>query len=192
LAGSRPARPANAINSCGAREALIQTVRLIVSAILLAALALAPSGCEKKAPAVRIGERLPALTLRAPEGGAAVHLPDALDARITVLLFWAEGCTYCERGMPDLEALYEKYRDKGLGVVAVQIGGGEKASRELAGRAGVTFPMLHDADSRAVALYGIVGVPTTFIINSGGIVAEKVLGGVPAETIEEMVGGALQ
>ncbi len=144
------------------------------------------SGCEHAKPPLKIGDPLPALTLPSIDG-FQMELPAAIKGKVTVILFWEEGCRYCERGMPDIVSVYDKLKDKGFQFVAIQIGGSPGASEEFKKRFGITFPMLHDPKSAIIDLYGIAGVPTMFLVDKAGIVQEKILGGLDGPGIEELV-----
>lgn len=158
----------------------------IIVLVALAVSALLPAGCTRDAPRVRLGETLPALTLR-DTGGGDFSLPGDLTGEVAVLLFWSEGCPYCEKGMPDLEALYRDYKERGMDMVTVQVGGEPGVSQAAASRFGLTFPVLHDPESASKRRFGIVGVPTIFLLDGRGVVVEKILGGLDRETLEEMV-----
>lgn len=144
-------------------------------------------GCDtQKAPVVKIGAPLPAASLPSLDG-AMVELPATMKGKVIVLLFWAEGCKYCERGMPEIEAMYERLKAQGYEFVTVQVGGGRSASEELQKKFGLTFRMLYDSKSDIIKPYGIAGVPTMFVVDRQGAVREKVLGGLEAATLQELV-----
>lgn len=42
-----------------------------------------------------------------------------IDAKYTVLLFWAPDCGHCTKSMPDIVKFYEQYKDKGVEILAV-------------------------------------------------------------------------
>ena len=75
-----------------------------------------------------------------------------------------------------MDRLYRDYRDRGLRVVAVSIdeAGSDALIREFVQDHGLTFDILHDAKSNIMSLYGVLGVPQTFLISRGGkIVANR-------------------
>ena len=53
---------------------------------------------------------------------------------------------------------------------------GERVVRPFAAKYGLTFPVLLDPDSKTYRLYGLTGVPETFIIDKKGDVIYKIIG----------------
>jgi thiol-disulfide isomerase/thioredoxin len=114
-------------------------------------------------------------------------VPDGLEGKVVVLLFWHEGCHYCKEGMPATEELYRKYGERGFEFAAVQVGGSQKTGRDLVSEHGLTFPMLYDRESTVLEEYRIFGTPTMFFMDGQGRLTEKILGDLDARALEEMV-----
>ncbi len=87
-----------------------------------------------------------------------------------LLNVWATWCDPCREEMPSIERLYQAYRDRGLRVVAVSIddAGSAPLIREFVQEHHLTFDILHDPKSSIMRLYGVLGVPQTFLISRGG------------------------
>jgi len=122
------------------------------------------------------GQRAPAFTLGALDGGRA-SLADHRD-KLVVLNFWATWCHPCALEMPSLEALWQRYRTRGLVVVGVSVDRGsprgllEPYVRNLK----LTFPILLDPDSRISDGWRVTALPATFIVRPGGEVAGMAVG----------------
>jgi peroxiredoxin len=88
-------------------------------------------------------------------GGGSERLSDHFGKDVVLIDFWATFCKPCLRAMPDLDALYRARKERGFVVLGVSIDGpGSTADVQAeVSRLGVTFPILLDQDSRAVALY---------------------------------------
>lgn len=101
------------------------------------------------------------------------HAPlDEYKGKVTVLMSWFRNCAGCNTEMPFLQKLYEKYKDEGLSVVAVEMfGEGEKALKYREKHYGFAkFPFLNNVKGREgimVTRYGANG-NGTFILNSEG------------------------
>lgn len=98
----------------------------------------------------------------------------------TVLLnFWATWCPPCRKEMPSMEGLYQRFRDKGLVVIAVNQWETPDHVFSYMGDLNVdpTFPLLFDTRSEISEKYGVKGLPTSFIIDAGGRVTHKAIGG---------------
>jgi len=87
--------------------------------------------------------------------GGSERLSDHFGKDVVLVDFWATFCKPCLRAMPDLDALYRSRRERGFVVLGVSIDGpGSTADVQAeVARLGVSFPILLDQESRAVALY---------------------------------------
>jgi len=123
------------------------------------------------------GQHGPGLRLRAFAGDGDLLLED-LAGKLVVLNFWATWCAPCTAEMPTLEALWQRYRARGLVVLGVSVDRG--APRAILApyleRLGLTFPILVDPDMTAAAAWRVTGLPATFIIKPDGDVAGMAAG----------------
>jgi len=122
------------------------------------------------------GQQAPGFTLLTLDGGRAL-LADHRD-KLVVLNFWATWCQPCTVEMPSLEALWRRYRDRGLLVVGVCVDrGAPKALLEPYVRnLKLTFPILLDSDSKTPDRWRVTALPATFIVRPGGEVAGVAMG----------------
>jgi len=122
------------------------------------------------------GQQAPGFTLLTLDGGRA-SLADHRD-KLVVLNFWATWCQPCTVEMPSLEALWRRYRDRGLIVVGVCVDrGAPKALLEPYVRnLKLTFPILLDPDSKTSDRWRITALPATFLVRPGGEVAGVAMG----------------
>lgn len=105
--------------------------------------------------------------------GKSWHLRD-LNGRVVLVNFWATWCPPCRKEMPDLEALYEKYKDRGFVILAISDEESEKVSPFIAERK-ITYPVLLDAGRKVNELFVIEGIPKTFVFNrEGKLVAQSI------------------
>jgi len=133
-----------------------------------------------------VGSPAPEIALKDLRG-QEVRLSD-LHGKIVLLNFWATWCKPCKEEMPAMQASYDKLRDQGFVVLAVN-------ELEDAGRVaehirthGHTFLVVMDHDNRVANQYGVVGLPASFLIDRQGIVREHVFGSLlTEERIAELV-----
>ena len=122
------------------------------------------------------GQKAPALALATLDGGRAT-LADHRD-KLVVLNFWATWCQPCALEMPSLEALWRRYRARGLVVVAVSVDRGsprnllEPYVRNLK----LTFPILLDPDAKTSDGWRVTALPATFLITPNGDAAGMAIG----------------
>jgi peroxiredoxin len=92
-----------------------------------------------------------------------------------IINFWATWCAPCVLEMPGLQRTYENYQGK-FEILAVNAGENSFRVHQFAKDIGITFNVLFDPDSSVQALYQITGYPTTFILDSDGIIRVKHIG----------------
>ena len=137
--------------------------------------ALALSACNKQL-GLQIGDPAPMVTL-SDFNGQAVALPEAYKGKIMLVRFWSLECGFCDKDMLlAFETFYQKYKDRGFIPVAINEGRVDKTDERLKKFAHLTYPMLVDEYSLVAKRFGVIGLPTTFIIDEEGIVRDKITG----------------
>jgi len=91
-----------------------------------------------------------------------------LRGQVLLLNFWASWCRECHLEMPALEGLHRDLASRGLAVVGVNAREAPGDVRRYASERGLTFSLVLDRDGKINGLYGIVGLPTTFIVARDG------------------------
>jgi peroxiredoxin len=91
-----------------------------------------------------------------------------LRGSVVVLNFWASWCLECRQEMPALERLHRSLQPRGLVVVGLNARESPAVAQSYAGTLRLSFPLVLDADGRINTLYGVVGLPTTFVIGRDG------------------------
>jgi len=103
----------------------------------------------------------------------------ALKGRVVLLDFWAPWCVPCRASFPFLDSLHAKYASQGLAVVGLTLEEREKAVAAFLDAVPVRFPVVVDATGRAGEAFGVVAMPTTFLIDREGRIAARFEGGDP-------------
>jgi len=156
-----------------------------VLAVAAAFLLAAPSGRAADRVMLKIGDPPPTFSL--PDlDGRTVTVPADLRGKAAIVHFWADWCQFCLEEMPALESLYQQYRDKGLVIVAVNVGQSAAAARAYAKRVGISYPVVLDGESRTAKQYGVLGLPRTFFLDRKGLIKYKLLGEASAETLKKL------
>ena len=157
---------------------------LLWLAVLLVALVWAAEGSAQTA--LRIGNPLPSAILPGLTG-VPVRIPESVKGSVVLLHFWQVGCSSCKQEMPAIEELYGKYRRKGLEVLAVNIGQSRETVRAFAAEAGVSYPILIDPGRKSAALFGVTDVPRTYLLDRGGAIRYRIMGGATPEMLKKLV-----
>ena len=93
---------------------------------------------------------------------------DSLQGKVVILNFWASWCLECRPEMPMFERLYREFGVQGLSVIGINAREGAAAVRLYAKELGLTFPLILDPRGTINAAYGVIGLPTTFLISRDG------------------------
>jgi peroxiredoxin len=91
-----------------------------------------------------------------------------LRGKVVLMNFWASWCAECRPEMPVLERLHREFAPQGFAVMGINAREGREAIRRYASELGLTFPLVLDRDGKINALYGVVGLPTTFLVGRDG------------------------
>jgi peroxiredoxin len=128
---------------------------------------------------VAIKDNLPAPDFTFPGlDGKKVSLSD-YKGKVVLVNIWATWCPPCVDEMPSMEKLYRKFKGKNFEILAVSIDEpGLKAVAPFMKKSNLTFPALIDSEGAIKAVYGITGVPESFIVDQQGIIIKKIVGPV--------------
>jgi cytochrome c biogenesis protein CcmG, thiol:disulfide interchange protein DsbE len=177
--------------------------RLLVLVPLLAFAALAAlfffrlsSGDPARIPSALIGRPAPILALPALPGvernGVVVPGLDAqnLKGQVTVLNVWASWCVPCRDEAP---LLMQLATDSRIRLVGMNYKDQPENARRFLGQYGNPYVANGvDANGRAGIEWGVYGVPETFVIDRGGIVAYKLIGPITPGNLEKELRPAIE
>jgi len=97
-----------------------------------------------------------------------------LRGKVVLVNFWATWCPPCRKEMPDLEALYKRFKDQGLVILSISDEDPNKV-RLFVAQMNVTYPVLLDSDRKVNDMFQIYGIPKTFVYDrSGKLVAQSI------------------
>jgi peroxiredoxin len=101
--------------------------------------------------------------------------------KIVLVNFWATWCKPCTTEMPAMQTSYDKLRDKGFVVLAVNELEDDAKVRDHIKQHGHTFPVLMDRDNKVANQFGVFGLPVSVFIDEKGVVQEYIKGGLLTE-----------
>jgi cytochrome c biogenesis protein CcmG, thiol:disulfide interchange protein DsbE len=113
----------------------------------------------------------------------------ALRGAPAAINFWASWCDPCRKEAPALER-FARAQDGRAQIVGVNWNDSRSGARSWIGRYGWTFTNLRDGDGKVGRDYRLSGLPTTFVIDSRGRIADVLLGPQSETSLREALESA--
>ena len=118
--------------------------------------------------------------------GKDVSLDDYLGSVVLVNL-WATWCPPCREEMPTLQTFYEKYRDDGFVLLAIDQEETREVVEPFINEFGLTFPVWLDIDYLAQREFKTMNLPSSYVIDREGRVRLMWIGGISKRNLEKYV-----
>jgi len=97
-----------------------------------------------------------------------------LEGKVVLVNFWATWCPPCQKELPDLESLYDRFKGQGFVILAISDEDAAKVKPFIAKRK-LTYPVLLDRGRKVNELFQVGGIPRSFVYDRGGkLVAESI------------------
>jgi len=139
---------------------------------------------EQPAPGEAVvGEMAPDFTLVDIRNDEQVSL-NQFDGQPVMLNFWATWCPPCRKEMPLLQDAYEEHQDDGLMILTIAVSDKANNVLDFSDQHGLTFPLLIDTKDRVAVQYKVLGIPTSYFIDSDGVIASVQVGDLTAPALD--------
>ena len=125
-----------------------------------------------------VGDIAPDINLETPEG-KKLKLSD-LRGKVVLLDFWASWCGPCRRENPNVVQAYQQFKDKGFTVYSVSLDNNRDKWLQAIKQDNMTWHHVSDLkgwQSAGGALYGVTGIPATYLIDKKGVIIGQNLRG---------------
>ncbi|KGJ06655.1 Peroxiredoxin [Paracoccus halophilus] len=142
---------------------------------------LALAACKDEA-AIEVGQPVPDLAVLDRDGNP-VDLA-AYRGKVVFVNFWQSGCGPCLVEMPEIEQVYQDLRSRGFEVLAINMGQDGDTIENTRRRTGVSYPLLADRLKLASVQFGVLAVPTSFLIDRDGRLVERINGPLTRAQLE--------
>ncbi|WP_245637766.1 peroxiredoxin family protein [Cytobacillus solani] len=146
------------------------------------------SGTKTVEIGLQEGNKAPDFQLKALNG-TDVKLSD-LHGKKVILNFWATWCPPCKAEIPHMQDFYESSDKTEVEILAVNLTTSEKNPgniKEFVRERNVTFPILLDQDGDVGDQYRAITIPTSYLIDSNGIVRKKIVGPMDKEMMNQLI-----
>jgi peroxiredoxin len=139
-------------------------------------------GCAEPETSVKIGEEAPDFSLKLYRGTEELSLRE-LRGKVVLLNIWASWCPPCRAELPALVSLQNDYKDRGFEIVGVIMQSKEAETDAIIAEFGIGYSNV-EGDMALAKTWSVSGYPTTYIIDTGGIVRQRYEGARSRSTFE--------
>jgi len=107
--------------------------------------------------------------------GSSVRLSKFKGDRPVLLYFWATWCPYCIAAKPQIAQLREKFAQKEMEILGINVGEGDSLERLKRYQEGhpVTWPILYDTGGKVSRTYHVQGIPLFVLVDKEGNVVYR-------------------
>ena len=145
-------------------------------------------------PGLRVGDLAPEFVGEGPSGlvgltdldGTPIRL-EALRGKAVWINFWASWCPPCQFETPTIRSIDQRYRDRGLTIIAVQVQQTVEDGRRYAERYDLEYTIGADVTGAIFDAYRVFALPTQFFIDPDGVIRQIVNGPVDEARAVQLV-----
>jgi peroxiredoxin len=159
-------------------------ILMALSAYLI--MAARPSQTDLSAVPVKVSFPAPDLTLNDTQGVS--HSLADYRGQVVLVNLWATWCPPCKEEMPTLQAFYNKHKENGFVIIAVNDGDPTADVLQFVKDYRLTFPVWLDPTYIATEkAFHTLNLPTSFVIDRDGTIRLTWVGGIDAEMLDKHV-----
>ncbi|MES2793271.1 MAG: redoxin domain-containing protein [Planctomycetota bacterium] len=152
-----------------------------------------PSGARAKGALSRLDSKGENFNLKGKDlSGATVDIA-AMKGKVVLVIYWANWSEPLVKDLPQIRALYEQYRDRGLEILGVNLDATKEDAQAWISQHKVDWKQLHEEGglegSPLAVEYGIIHLPSMFVIDRASKVVYR---GIAAEELKPVFADLLK
>ena len=97
--------------------------------------------------------------------------------KYVLLDFWASWCGPCREEMPNVVEAYKKYGGKSFEIVGIAVYDSRQKTLDAMEKLGITWPVIFGATWDDASKYGVIGIPSTILVDPSGTIIDRNLRG---------------
>lgn len=114
-------------------------------------------------------EKAPEFNLKTDQG----HISLSKQSTVVYVDFWATWCTPCRKSFPWMNEMHNKYKDKGLKIIAVNLDDNSKRAQNFLKKFPADFTIAYDPDGQTADAYKVRVMPSSYLIDAKGNIINK-------------------
>ena len=87
-----------------------------------------------------------------------------------IVFFWATWCPHCRTQLKEIQRNQASLQKKGIKMVLIDLGESARVIKRYAEKERLDLDIFLDPDSRVGEAYGVIGLPTYYLVDQAGIV----------------------
>jgi thiol-disulfide isomerase/thioredoxin len=137
--------------------------------------AMAATACAKLLPALNTAEPAPKFHGKTMDGEKFNN--DSLKGRVVLLQFWTTWCPVCKGDQHAVEMIVRNYGDKGLVVIAVDVGESRKKVEKYLSESSRSPKIVLTEDTNLAAIFEARSFPLYIVLDKNGNISGRQSGG---------------
>ena len=138
------------------------------------------------------GQKAPQFSLPSAKDGTVVNMKDYL-GKVVLVNFFTTWCPPCRQEIPSLISLHKEYGPKGFSVIAISLDDdSSKVVAKFVDKMEIIYPVLMADDNVSRDFGGVIGIPTSFLVDQKGEVVKRFNGFVTHEVLQQEIEGLLK
>jgi peroxiredoxin len=152
------------------------TTQRVALAVLLLALSFSGHSAEAEQALHPLTDKRAAPAFELYDLNNKLHKLADYRGKVVIVNFWATWCPPCRQEFPSMDKAYQELQKDGIVMLAIDVGEDGDTIFEFSADYPVTFPILMDMDASITRQYGVIGLPTTYLIDPQGQLIYQVIG----------------
>ena len=112
-------------------------------------------------PSTFASEKAPNFTLKTDNGSITLS---KLDNKVIYVDFWATWCTPCRKSFPWMNEMHNKYKKKGLKIIAINLDDNSENAKSFLKKYPVDFTIAYDPEGETADNYKVKVMPSSYLI----------------------------
>jgi cytochrome c biogenesis protein CcmG/thiol:disulfide interchange protein DsbE len=123
--------------------------------------------------------KAPDIRIKTTEG--ELSLGD-LKGQVVYVDFWASWCGPCRKSFPWMNKIQQRYGDKGLKIIAINVDSDQSLAREFLAQHKANFSVAYDQHGDIASIFNVKGMPNSFLIDRNGYIQSSHIGFLEKDT----------